>query len=212
MRKTVLTLAFFIILSLSLSGCDEKKEEKLVLTILTEREYEDQVKVARHGFNEKYDDVEVKIQTLSEEPETRETQIQKLRTQIVAGKGYDVYILNNLRYGSGEPLDELPLFDNPYKTMQSGVFSPLNDNMNQDSYWKGTSYFDPLLKAGQYEGKQYILPLSFESELFLSNTEGTGNLNGKTLLEWLEYADSSQDLDLRGTMAQQALQIGRAHV
>ena len=110
MRKTVLTLAFFIILSLSLSGCDEKKEEKLVLTILTEREYEDQVKVARHGFNEKYDDVEVKIQTLSEEPETRETQIQKLRTQIVAGKGYDVYILNNLRYGSGEPLDELPLF------------------------------------------------------------------------------------------------------
>ena len=32
MRKTVLTLAFFIILSLSLSGCDEKKEEKLVLT------------------------------------------------------------------------------------------------------------------------------------------------------------------------------------
>ena len=192
MRKTVLTLAFFIILSLSLSGCDEKKEEKLVLTILTEREYEDQVKVARHGFNEKYDDVEVKIQTLSEEPETRETQIQKLRTQIVAGKGYDVYILNNLRYGSGEPLDELPLFDNPYKTMQSGVFSPLNDNMNQDSYWKGTSYFDPLLKAGQYEGKQYILPLSFESELFLSNTEGTGNLNGKTLLEWLEYADSSQ--------------------
>ena len=61
MRKTVLTLAFFIILSLSLSGCDEKKEEKLVLTILTEREYEDQVKVARHGFNEKYDDVEVKI-------------------------------------------------------------------------------------------------------------------------------------------------------
>lgn len=207
MRKTVLTLAFFIILSLSLSGCDEKKEEKLVLTILTEREYEDQVKVARHGFNEKYDDVEVKIQTLSEEPETRETQIQKLRTQIVAGKGYDVYILNNLRYGSGEPLDELPLFDNPYKTMQSGVFSPLNDNMNQDSYWKGTSYFDPLLKAGQYEGKQYILPLSFESELFLSNTEGTGNLNGKTLLEWLEYADSSQDLDLRGTMAQQALHV-----
>lgn len=207
MRKTVLTLAFFIILSLSLSGYDEKKEEKLVLTILTEREYEDQVKVARHGFNEKYDDVEVKIQTLSEEPETRETQIQKLRTQIVAGKGYDVYILNNLRYGSGEPLDELPLFDNPYKTMQSGVFSPLNDNMNQDSYWKGTSYFDPLLKAGQYEGKQYILPLSFESELFLSNTEGTGNLNGKTLLEWLEYADSSQDLDLRGTMAQQALHV-----
>lgn len=207
MRKTVLTLAFFIILSLSLSGCDEKKEEKLVLTILTEREYEDQVKVARHGFNEKYDDVEVKIQTLSEEPETRETQIQKLRTQIVAGKGYDVYILNNLRYGSGEPLDELPLFDNLYKTMQSGVFSPLNDNMNQDSYWKGTSYFDPLLKAGQYEGKQYILPLSFESELFLSNTEGTGNLNGKTLLEWLEYADSSQDLDLRGTMAQQALHV-----
>ena len=188
-------MLFFIILSLSLSGCDEKKEEKLVLTILTEREYEDQVKVARHGFNEKYDDVEVKIQTLSEEPETRETQIQKLRTQIVAGKGYDVYILNNLRYGSGEPLDELPLFDNPYKTMQSGGFSPLNDNMNQDSYWKGTSYFDPLLKAGQYEGKQYILPLSFESELFLSNTEGTGNLNGKTLLEWLEYADSSQDLD-----------------
>ena len=103
---------------------------------MTEREYEDQVKVARHGFNEKYDDVEVKIQTLSEEPETRETQIQKLRTQIVAGKGYDVYILNNLRYGSGEPLDELPLFDNPYKTMQIGVFSPLNDNMNQDSYWK----------------------------------------------------------------------------
>ena len=150
MRKTVLTLAFFIILSLSLSGCDEKKEEKLVLTILTEREYEDQVKVARHGFNEKYDDVEVKIQTLSEEPETRETQIQKLRTQIVAGKGYDVYILNNLRYGSGEPLDELPLFDNPYKTMQSGVFSPLNDNMNQDSYWKGTSYFDPLLKASTF--------------------------------------------------------------
>lgn len=79
MRKTVLTLAFFIILSLSLSGCDEKKEEKLVLTILTEREYEDQVKVARHGFNEKYDDVEVKIQTLSEEPETRETQISEAK-------------------------------------------------------------------------------------------------------------------------------------
>ena len=91
----------------------------------------------------------MRIQRLPDKQEEREIEIQKMRTEIMAGKGPDVYLLDG-KQENGEEF--LPLLENPYQTMQSGALAPLDELMEKDSYWKDDTYSDVILKAGQYDG------------------------------------------------------------
>ncbi|WP_138373534.1 MULTISPECIES: hypothetical protein [Oscillospiraceae] len=93
-KKYVCIVLIPILLSLPCSGCkDQQKANKYTLTILTEQEFESQIKIARNYLAEQSTNVDIQIKTLSTNPSTREIEIQKLITQIMAGKGYDIYLL-----------------------------------------------------------------------------------------------------------------------
>lgn len=178
-------------------GTEEKSEEEKILRVVTDgRLYTDVESAAR--FLEGVDsEIEVRIQRLPDEKETRENEIQKLRTEIMAGKGPDVYLLESMRENAAEEV--MPLLENPYKTMQSGALASLDKFMEKDSYWEDSTYHEAILKAGQYDGRQYIIPMSVMYYV-LPITEDMEAMTGDTLGEWLEQAKNSQDIRIKQAM------------
>ena len=121
-----------LILSIGLSGCTKlNKDVSKTLSIVIEPAFKEQVLDAVKYATSKNNSLEFEIKILSPDPDKRSAEIQKLRTQIMSGKGPDLYLVNCSTDGAAQ-MNE-PLFENPYKAMQSGVFASLDKYMKKDS-------------------------------------------------------------------------------
>lgn len=193
--KTRTAILCVCTLTAGLWGCgtEEKSEEEKILRVVTDGRLYTDVEFAARFLEGVDSGIEVRIQRLPDDKAEREIEIQKLRTEIMAGKGPDVYLIDG-----GEEYGEefLPLLENPYQTMQSGALAPLDALMEEDSYWEDDTYSDVILKAGQYDGHQYILPMSV-SYYVLSRETDMEEMTEDTLGEWLEQARNSQDIRLK---------------
>lgn len=193
--KTRTAILCVCTLTAGLWGCgtEEKSEEEKILRVVTDGRLYTDVEFAARFLEGVDSGIEVRIQRLPDDKAEREIEIQKLRTEIMAGKGPDVYLIDG-----GEEYGEefLPLLENPYQTMQSGALAPLDALMEEDSYWEDNTYSDVILKAGQYDGHQYILPMSV-SYYVLSRETDMEEMTEDTLGEWLEQARNSQDIRLK---------------
>lgn len=193
--KTRTAILCLCTLTAGLWGCgtEEKSEEEKILRVVTDGRLYTDVEFAARFLEGVDSGIEVRIQRLPDDKAEREIEIQKLRTEIMAGKGPDVYLMDG-----GEEYGEefLPLLENPYQTMQSGALAPLDELMEEDSYWEDDTYSDVILKAGQYDGHQYILPMSV-SYYVLSRETDMEEMTGDNLGEWLEQARNSQDIRLK---------------
>lgn len=193
-RKGVAVLSVCVLTAgLCSCGTEEKSEEEKILRVVTDGRLYTDVEFAARFLEGVDSGIEVRIQRLPDDKAEREIEIQKLRTEIMAGKGPDVYLIDG-----GEEYGEefLPLLENPYQTMQSGALAPLDALMEEDSYWEDDTYSDVILKAGQYDGHQYILPMSV-SYYVLSRETDMEEMTEDTLGEWLEQARNSQDIRLK---------------
>ena len=175
-------------------GTEEKSEEKKTLRVVTEETFYHSVKDAAEFTEGTNSEIQVEIQALVTDKAKREAEIQKLRTEIMAGKGPDVFLMdsipeNAIREGGF-------LMENPYKTMQSGALASLDIYMEKDAYWKDSSYNEVFLKAGQYDGRQYIIPMSV-SYYVLPRPKDMEEMTGDTLGEWLEQIRASDDIRLK---------------
>lgn len=108
----------------------------------------------------------VKIESIPRGGERRELMITRLRTEIMAGDGPDVLILSNYAWADGEIKSLVPY---PEKAMADGKFLDLTGYLERPSYMKPEELTETVLKGGQYDGKQMILPLTyrFQSAVFL---------------------------------------------
>lgn len=90
----------------------------------------------------------------------RQTALQRLRTEIMAGGGPDVFILNTV---GGDPYGyEKALLNFPEKNMESGLFLPLDrymENNTQFTDWNVQT--KPVLDAGRTEEGQVVIPLTY---------------------------------------------------
>ena len=93
-----------------------------------------------------------------------------------------------------------PLFENPYKAMQSGVFASLDKYMKKDSYWQKENYNPSFLLPGQYQERQYILPLSCHYNMLISDTVLDYTQENDTLEEWISNIKSSSDHALKNAL------------
>ncbi len=193
--KTRTAILCVCTLTAGLWGCgtEEKSEEEKILRVVTDGRLYTDVEFAARFLEGVDSGIEVRIQRLPDDKAEREIEIQKLRTEIMAGKGPDVYLIDG-----GEEYGEefLPLLENPYQTMQSGALAPLDALMEEDSYWEDDTYSDVILKAGQYDGHQYILPMSVSYYVLPRETD-MEEMTEDTLGEWLEQARNSQDIRLK---------------
>ena len=93
-----------------------------------------------------------------------------------------------------------PLFENPYKAMQSGVFASLDKYMKKDSYWQKENYNPSFLLPGQYQERQYILPLSCHYNMLISDTVLDYTQENDTLEDWISNIKSSSDHALKNAL------------
>lgn len=195
-------LVIFCILGCTLTnaGCNTKKEgtaRKLI--VVTEASFRERVEEAadfmmNQNHNDKY---KIQVDVLPEEPTHREQVIKKLQTQIMAGKGPDLYILDSsMEY---ERLTVENLFKDPSKIMESGVLAPLDKYIEKDSYWKNSTYKKELLDAGKYSDRQYIIPFSCDYFIFAYPTSDE-QIRGSNLKEWLQQIEKTDNKELQSKM------------
>ena len=135
-RLNIKLCFFLLFVMFLLGGCSESSGAEKELEVLIEPQFRDQVKEAAKYMKEQTPQVSITIWELpadGDDGEERELEIERLRTQIMAGKGPDVYLINSASDGATQM--EAPLFSNPYKTMQSGALASLDRYMESDSYW-----------------------------------------------------------------------------
>lgn len=102
----------------------------------------------------------------SEEDEASR-QLVQLRTELMAGEGPDLLLLSSSQQ----------LFPDLAKSALSGAFCDLAPFLDQTL--AGMDLLDPVLDAGVWEGKRYILPLGFQIEGVEMQQEVWEEVSGK---------------------------------
>ena len=134
-RKTIAAvLAVLCVCLLVLSGC---KKEEVTIRGLTEMELtkttipNNQFDLLVKQFREKHEDVTVVIERLPKDPESREVRFKQLRTEIMAGKGPDVFLLptntNEVVTSEFDVFDLEPLFPDVNQAMYNGLFLDISE-------------------------------------------------------------------------------------
>ena len=113
-----------------------------------------------YEFKQQHPDVEVTtdFQPYTEEDPVGEAFFKRISAEVMSGSGPDVIILGT--WGL-----------NANKMMRSGAFEDLNGFIENDPEFDLTKYNANVLKAGQVDGKQYIMPLTYKLPLVLTTQE-----------------------------------------
>ena len=159
-----------LVISLFFGGCGKQAaSEQPVLWVLTEESHSDgmnyQAQTAVEAFAESHPEVTVNLEILPLDDEPRQIRLKRLRTQIMSGKGPDVYLLPTgnqaiLRRGS-EPLYVTvdPLFPDVNHVMELGVFFDLSALYDADTALNASALKPEIMEAGCRDGHRWVLPL-----------------------------------------------------
>ena len=93
-------------------------------------------------------------------PVSRTEYYDKLYTEIMAGRGPDVYMFG----GMG-------IFNDLEKKMDSGAFYDLNELMVEDPEFNIDEYEKIIMDRGIYKGKRFIFPLTYSVATLLTSKE-----------------------------------------
>ena len=92
----------------------------------------------------------------------REAVISQLNAEILSGGGPDLFIMEGYRR------TESNLFPDIEKAMANGAFLDLTEAMEKQGLSSEEDFYTAVLDAGQWEGRQYVLPLGFSVPLMTS--------------------------------------------
>jgi len=142
------------------------------LTVYLEQSFADDtlvnypIRQAIDAFCARYPEVELELVSPVggiSDGEARQAQIEALNTQILAGGGPDVFLF-------GPRFTSFNLFPDMEKAMQNGAFLECGELLAQFGVdCAGGDFWPGIMEAGQWQGGQYILPLSFDLLLCLAD-------------------------------------------
>ena len=122
-------------------------------------------------FRELHPNVTVEVEVLPGTEEARSARLQALRTEIMAGKGPDLFLLPAGRL-SGEEWWEMPaLFPNMEQAMRNDLFADLSAFYDADTELKTEELQQSVMDAGVLDGKRLVLPLGFDCTLYVGNAD-----------------------------------------
>ena len=189
-------ISFLLVIAFLLTGCGNTntpaENEEPSLTVYCSDDtsallpgYITRIKEFGNVFN-----VDIKLEVFEDVVEMEE----RLKVEVPAGQGPDV-IVTSILFG----LDMMTL-------AQSGAFYDLTEIIAEDSTFNDDNYYTSVMRAGQLNGKQYIVPLSFSLPVFVSSDsvleEAGIDWDSSTTLEvyeqTLEYLKSGDDLKISG--------------
>lgn len=128
---------------------------------------------------------DVIIEVLPDLDETRETALERIRTEIMAGNGPDLFVV---RCNRGENSRDL-LFPIPEKAMANGLFLPLDDYIENAQFMEWEKHTQVIMEAGRDAyGQQmipmvYTMPLTFYRESDIPDVKPGKDTTWKDMLE-----------------------------
>ena len=157
-----------------------------------------------YGLGITSDDIEVDVIPGTEsDVATRSAALQRIRTEIMAGKGPDIFICNSFSAG-GFPGEELYSMDGgrlfPYveKSRDEGIFLPLDEMLDDLTLTDVNDWIPQLMEGGKNkDGEQVIIPLSFNVPGVIFSGDSSTNFYGENLPE-VNFEGTSWDDVLRG--------------
>ena len=113
-----------------------------------------------YEFKQQHPDVEVTtdFQAYSDNDMEEDDFFTRISAEIMSGSGPDIIISEFGRM-------------NANKMMRSGAFADLNEFLEADPEFDLSKYNANVLKGGQVDGKQYIMPLTYRLPLVLTTQE-----------------------------------------
>ena len=99
-------------------------------------------------FAKEHPDVSLRLEMIP----TDEEALQRLRIQIMAGKGPDVVLMTR----------GLELFPDPYQSMRNGLFMDISEYYDADTSFRKEDLNETIMEAGVLNGKRYILPFYYD--------------------------------------------------
>lgn len=162
---------------------EETDTETTTLWVLTEISKTDgmnyQAEQIAKQFEEEHEGVTVQLEILPTEEEEREVYLKQLRTQIMAGKGPDVYLLpTGDTVSTDMPTDSSmrraileyeiePLFTDVVQAMYNGIFTDVSQYYEADDELHTEELNQAVMNGGVIEGCRYVLPIRYDmSALF----------------------------------------------
>lgn len=158
-------------------------------------------------------------QVIAKEGAERDAVITSLKTEMMAGKGPDLFLCEQdtyglcgmAYYGAGTGTD--PFFPFPERAMENRLFLPLDGYIEKAEYMEWDKLLPVIMEAGRNEEGQQIIPLSFSFEAMYVDMEKYGLEDfdrSMTLYEMrqsdnpaLQYATSQRTPDLIGRVTEQ---------
>ncbi len=96
--------------------------------------------------------------------EERSAALTRTRTELMSGEGADIYLFFNMV--SAEP-ETYMLFPNMERQIQAGIFHDL-DFLYECEEFNKDEYIPALTQTGVYNGKSYVLPISYTAQTFIA--------------------------------------------
>lgn len=167
-KKIIVTVGLGISL-LGCIGCKEKnveeKENQNTLKICTQTIYVDNMKKLIETWEHFNKGLKAELIVIPKDPDEAEIKISEIRTEMLAGGGPDVFLMNDRRcFGISTWEEEgMPmLFQNPEKAMYSGTFLPLDSYIKNAKYFNQEHYNPVIMEAGKTEEGQCLLPIAYD--------------------------------------------------
>lgn len=162
--------------------------KRVTLRILLEDDYEfldnewlkpfnEQVKIVARQFDRAHENVKVVIEQLPQDPTARKIMLERLGTEIMAGKGPDIFVLPAARtnmdiaapmWFSGIPLASESyemLFSDVELSMYNGLFADISEYYDADNELGKDSLVTAVMDAGVLDDARYVLPLRYNIPL-----------------------------------------------
>lgn len=219
---------------LCLTGCVSSEEQAHTLWVVTEKTEWDgmnsQAEQMIEVFEAEHPGFSVKLDILPQEKMERDLRLSQLRTEIMGGKGPDVYLLPT-ETNMTRPIDRRvrdvyeteqvvtrewePLFDNPEKIMMNGLFTDISLFYDADDDLDKENLNSAIMDAGTYRGGRYLLPLRYDFPVLYVNVDLLEQYGLKledvdgNILQLLELAAESGKLELAAGADPFLLRLGR---
>ncbi len=183
MKKLTAILLIFSMCLGVFSACGEDEipdgpAELWVVTELTDKYgMNDQAHRMIERFNEQYPEVTVKLDILPTEKEERAVYLQKIRTEIMAGDGPDVYLLptnptvpkEDSLFGEYKLVD--PLFRDVGLTMYKGIFHDISEFYDEDETLNKEELNQSVMDGVLVDDARYVLPLRYDFPVYVVDRE-----------------------------------------
>lgn len=184
MKKVLCVWLSMLILLISLSACKAEQEEEpsgpVTLNVVTEniegpygwdeRKFTGALYTVIGNFRVNHPDVMVNVEILPTDKNERKIRLQKLRTELMAGDGPDVFLLPSGSINDTEK-DELrePLFSDVEMAMKNLYFADLSEYYDTDEELKKEELQQDVMNAGVLDGARYVLPMGFNMPVICYN-------------------------------------------